>query len=105
MKLTNLVLVAALGSSSAFSPPLSKLSTRSDIGFSRSTAVFATEVEPCEACETGVAQEEVLRLVDQPGSANILKGLVLADAEGQFVRLGGKMGDGKSIVIFLRHMG
>ncbi len=44
-------------------------------------------------------------LVSQKGSASILRSVVLTNVDGDFISLGKLMGKGKSIIVFLRHMG
>lgn len=46
-----------------------------------------------------------LRLVDQPQGGKILRDLDLTAVDGSKVNLGRQMGDGTSVVIFLRHLG
>lgn len=43
-------------------------------------------------------------LVSQKGSASILRSAVLTNADGDKVRLGDRMTQGTSVVIFLRHL-
>ena len=40
----------------------------------------------------------------QPG-ASMIRSCMLTDVDGNSVRLGDKMGPGKSVVVFLRHLG
>ena len=44
-------------------------------------------------------------LVHQKGSGELFRSANLIDVDGNMVRLGDKMGEGKSVVIFLRHLG
>ena len=46
-----------------------------------------------------------LRLIDQPQGGKILRDLELTDVDGSTVKLGTQMGDGTSVVVFLRHLG
>lgn len=46
-----------------------------------------------------------VRLADLPQGAQVLRRLDLTAADGSTVNLGSQMGDGTSVVIFLRHLG
>lgn len=62
--------------------------------------------EDCE-CVSSDSGDGLLAdsLVDQKGSAQLFRSLTLTDANGENIRLGERMGEGKSVVIFLRHLG
>jgi len=99
------LLASLLGTAAAFSP--SPRSVQSDVITYRTASSFVEmSTTPTPTTDTDVdVREDAPRLVDQPGSAKILRGLLLTDADGNQITLGDKMGPSKSIVIFLRHMG
>lgn len=66
-----------------------------------STVPTTTTSAPCDIPEDVVPED----LVKQKGSASILRSLVLTNVDGDSISLGNLMGKGKSVVIFLRHMG
>ena len=67
----------------------------------RRTVPTTTTSAPCDIPEDVVPED----LVKQKGSASILRSLVLTNVDGDSISLGNLMGKGKSVVIFLRHMG
>jgi hypothetical protein len=68
------------------------------------TTCFAETVtsKPCDMPE---GFDDVPSLVSQKGSGKILRSQTVTNSEGELISLGDAMGKGKSIVIFLRHMG
>jgi hypothetical protein len=44
-------------------------------------------------------------LVSQKGSGKLMRDAMLTDVNGDTIKLGDKMGQGTSVVVFLRHMG
>jgi len=44
-------------------------------------------------------------IIPESVTGKILRSAVLTDADGELVRLGDRMGEGTSIVVFLRHLG
>ena len=66
----------------------------------RGTSLSSTTT-PCD-----IPQDiKPIDLVSQKGSASILRSVVLTNVDGDFISLGKLMGKGKSIIVFLRHMG
>lgn len=68
---------------------------------SSSTGTSLSSTAPCDIPQD-VAPVD---LVSQKGSASILRSVVLTNVDGDFISLGKLMGKGKSVVVFLRHMG
>jgi hypothetical protein len=103
MKVAKLALFAsvAVGTTTlAFTTPLPPRAVAS----ARSTVCYSTpdETSICDAPE-GV---QSVSLMDQPlGLSEILQDLVVTAANGNRVRLGDAMGQGTSLVVFLRHLG
>lgn len=60
-------------------------------------------------CECDTPSDEgdvsVPSLVGTKGSGNAFRSAILTDVDGNMIRLGDKMGQKKSVVIFLRHLG
>lgn len=56
-------------------------------------------------CSSSVEPSVSLPLDKQAGLAEMLRSAVVTDYHGKNVRLGEKMGDGRSVVVFLRHLG
>ena len=67
------------------------------------TACFSTKDET-SICDVPNEINSV-QLKDQPRGGKILRDLDLTAADGSIVNLGSKMGDGTSMVVFLRHLG
>jgi len=65
-----------------------------------SSKLYSTEA-PCDIPADVLPTD----LTSEKGSASILRSAVLTNVDGDFVSLGRLMGKGKSVVIFLRHMG
>jgi hypothetical protein len=96
MKVAKLALFAsvAVGSTTrAFTTPLPPRAVAS----ARSTVCYSTPDE------TSIVQS--VSLMDQPLGGKILQDLVVTAANGIRVRLGDAMGQGTSLVVFLRHLG
>ena len=66
-----------------------------------STTTEGEEASICDVPNDGVVQQ----LKDQPKGGQILRNLDLTAADGTTVNLGTQMGDGTSMVVFLRHLG
>mmetsp|Transcript_13235 Transcript_13235/g.15398 ORF Transcript_13235/g.15398 Transcript_13235/m.15398 type:complete len:106 (-) Transcript_13235:141-458(-) len=66
-----------------------------------SSQLFSSESAICDIPKNVVQTD----LTSQKGSGSILRSAVLTNVNGDSISLGSKMGQGKSIVIFLRHMG
>ena len=109
-------LVTALPSSEAFvSPhkPLVDLENRAGSVFAVDTRIFAenskAQLADTPDCECGDPTDSTniaaKSLVNQKGSAEVFRSSILSDVNGNMVHLGEKMGDRKSVVIFLRHLG
>lgn len=69
-----------------------------------STGITATtESAPCDApLETKAAVPD---FVSKSDSAEVLRSVLVTGANGNLVPLGDSMGDGRSVVVFLRHLG
>ncbi len=80
---------------------LKQQSTTSKFALHAST----TKEEEATACEVSEDAVPLADLSKQKGSASLLRSSVLTDVNGDFVSLGGMMGNQKSVVVFLRHMG
>jgi len=59
------------------------------------------EATPCDIPDTAAPAD----LTSRKGAGSILRSAVVTNADGDLVSLGSAMGDGTSVVIFLRHMG
>jgi hypothetical protein len=72
-----------------------------------SLAMNEASVPQCdeEECVIPDDLEEALVPFKQPGMGQLLRSAVLTNADGGFVRLDKAMGQGKSVVVFLRHLG
>ena len=64
----------------------------------------SSSATPCEVPE-GVNMDEVASMVGKRGAGGILRSQIVTNSEGDFIPLASAMGEGTSIVIFLRHMG
>ena len=53
--------------------------------------------------DTDLSASTVESMKDQ--GASVFRNSMLTDADGNMVKLGDKMGSGKSVVVFLRHLG
>lgn len=103
LRLSLAIAAAGLAVGSAFVPsPSFGITTIRSVGSSASLWM-ASEVRgtPCDIPEDIVNPD----LVSQKGSGNLMRDVMLTDADGKVVRLGDKMGGGTSVVIFLRHLG
>lgn len=71
---------------------------------SSSVSFLSMTTEPNAPCDipTDVVNPD---LVSQKGSGKLLRSAMLTDADGELISLGSKMGQGTSVVVFLRHMG
>lgn len=69
-------------------------------------ATEQSSAAPCDA-PTDVSSNAPLDLVSTPGSADVLRSVTVTGADGSLVPLGASMGgpDGRSVVVFLRHLG
>ena len=112
MKLVGFVWVAfAWQAAEAFAPFHYK--TRSVSGAcvvdrKANSALFSTNTENEDNSSTVCSipdDVKSLRLIDRPQGARILRDLNLSASDGSTVNLGDKMGPGKSVVVFLRHLG
>lgn len=101
LRLVAVAAAATCATASAFVAPLNANAgpTTHSIGPLHTTEQSSA---PCDAPE-GV--EAAPDLTSQPGSARLLRSNVVTNAEGDFVQLGESMGEGTSVVVFLRHMG
>lgn len=77
-----------------------------------SSQLYATDSAGAKDCECensedadALAATTQPSLVNQKGAAELFRSAVLTDADGNKIRLGDKMGEGRSVVIFLRHLG
>lgn len=72
-----------------------------------SLAMNEASVPQCDEEECAIPDdlEEALVPFKQPGMGQLLRSAVLTNADGDFVRLDKAMGQGKSVVVFLRHLG
>ena len=68
----------------------------------RRKLIPALSAAPCDIPTDGPQAPD---LVSQAGSADILRAAVLTDANGRSTKLVEAMGRGKSVVVFLRHLG
>ena len=92
----------------SFAPNLSPAA-----GVARNTLLSPLNAESVEAqdCECASPDDSDAAfatkpsLVNQKGSAELFRSAILTDVDGNMVRLGDKMGEGRSVVIFLRHLG
>lgn len=70
------------------------------------TACFGTTTDDeTSKCDVPNGVDRDVRLRDQPRGGRILRDLALTAADGSTVTLDSKMGDGTSVVVFLRHLG
>lgn len=105
----SILLSVAAGSAvvNGFSPSPMAAATRVAINevtvTTTSQLSMATETDstPCDIPEDVINPD----LVSQKGSGSLLRDAMLTDVNDKTIRLGDKMGDGTSVVIFLRHMG
>ena len=96
----SLAVVASLvATTGAFAPQFSV--TRSS--HQNAPALFMNADCDEEACDIDF-DAFVFDAVPEQGASGF-RNSMLTDADGNFVRLGDKMGSGKSVVIFLRHLG
>jgi len=75
-----------------------------------SSSVLFSEMEEnmlktSKPCDIPEGIDEVANLVNQKGSGGILRSQIVTNADGDYIPLASAMGEGKSIVVFLRHMG
>ena len=63
------------------------------------------EAQDCECDNPEDTNAMPASLVHQKGSGELFRSAKVTDVDGNMVRLGDKMGKGKSVVIFLRHLG
>jgi hypothetical protein len=89
----------------SFANPNSLFASRLSVRAASSprTRLFSTETgsAPCDIPTDAIAPS----LVSQPNGASVLRSSAVKDINGDFIPLGRAMKKGKSIVIFLRHMG
>jgi len=101
MRLSVVLALAALSGSNAFVP--AKINK---FGVSSLSASVQQQQEKTEGTVCDIPTDvEVPDLLSEKGSANKLRSAVLTNAAGDFVRLDDQMGDGTSVVVFLRHLG
>jgi hypothetical protein len=89
----------------SFANPNSLFANRLSVRASSSsrTRLFSTETE---SAPSDIPTEVIApSLVSQPNGASVLRSSAVKDINGDFIPLGRAMKKGKSIVIFLRHMG
>ena len=101
MRLLSGVVAAAILSASAvaFQPSLQNRLLRSNnVAVSTSHLSSTAESESSAPC----AMPDV---IPESVTARDLRSAILTNADGELVNLGEKMGNGKSIVVFLRHLG
>lgn len=98
MRLNTVLAFAALGWSNAFVPATTR---KFGLSKSQTDARWASEPTACDI-PTDVTTQS---LVSEKGSAKVLRSAVLTNADGDSIRLGDQMGNGVSVVIFLRHLG
>lgn len=94
-----LVLLASRRASTGAFTPLSVGASRN---IRQSTPLFAVECDT--VCELPTDGGFGAPVDSGPGGASVFRGSLLTDADDNSVRLGDKMGDGKSVVVFLRHL-
>jgi hypothetical protein len=101
LQCTNFTLLAvatAFGLVSGFAPNAIQNAVRSN---SRERSMSSSETETVCDMPEGV---EVRDLISQKGSGKLIRSAILSDFNGDIVRLGDEMGQGTSLVIFLRHL-
>lgn len=91
-------LMVAAGSTAAFQQQPALATRSTSTAFASKTALPSTTTT-----ETPCATPDIE--VPQGVTANLLRSAVLTNADGQEVSLGEKMGQGASVVVFLRHLG
>jgi hypothetical protein len=96
---TLLAVATAFGLVSGFAPNAIQNPVRSN-SLERSMGSSETETTVCDMPE-GV---EVRDLISQKGSGKLIRSAILSNINGDIVRLGDEMGQGTSLVIFLRHL-
>jgi len=111
MRIAAAATILAATSAAAFTiqtNPNSPLTQRfNDVTKSKSSSLlFSTATEnntpsPCDIPEDVIPND----LTAQKGSASLLRSSVLTNVDGDYVSLGSLMGNEKSVVVFLRHMG
>ena len=107
------ILAAAATSAAAFTlhnnnVPTTKLATSYSPFklFATSVSSSSTKTEESSSvCEVPEDTKPLSDLSKQKGSASLLRSVALTNVEGDFVSLGNMMGNEKSVVVFLRHMG
>lgn len=70
-----------------------------------SVTIRFAETDTSKPCDMPEGFDDVPSLVSQKGSGTILRSQTVTNSEGDLVSLDKAMGKGKSIVVFLRHMG
>ena len=107
-----LSLVAAFGSlTTAFAPASSLRSNprrrqlASPFGLAANENDKGASTISNTICDIPTDISSPVRLVDQPQGARRLRHLTLSSADGTSLTLGDCMGDGTSVVVFLRHLG
>jgi hypothetical protein len=96
--------VCSAVSVSGFAPSSSLGFAGATLHSSSSVSFLSMTTEPNAPCDipTDVVNPD---LVSQKGSGKLLRSAMLTDADGELISLGSKMGQGTSVVVFLRHMG
>lgn len=99
-------MLGLVGQSNAFTPPTSIHSN--DAKFvatttSKSYLMAMSTTEQEEATKSPCAMPD--DVIPESVTAQGLRSAVLTNADGELVNLGEQMGQGKSIVVFLRHLG
>lgn len=96
LSLPLILTAAACSAVSGFSPSLgARLGESSAV-----SSLYMTEA-PCDVPSDVINPD----LVSQKGSGKLLRSAMLTNADGEVIRLGDKMGNGTSVVVYLRHMG